>query len=145
MNCMKEAEHKLRDYIARKHALESTREEIARLEAESTCVRSATTDSTPVLGGGNARETAMLNNIAARSELEKAYQSTAEWVRIVDGALQLLDPEERLILDRFYVHRHRGHAERLMEELHIEQSQVYRRKNDALRHFALVLYGVVET
>lgn len=45
MNCLKEAEYKLRDYNAKKNAIAATLEEITRLESESTCVRSAMTET----------------------------------------------------------------------------------------------------
>lgn len=145
MNCLKEAEYKLRDYNAKKNAIVATLEEITRLESESTCVRSATTDGTPVQDGGNRREDAMLNNIAARMELKAAHDSAEAWMRIVDGALAVLTDDERHILDRFYINRQKGHAERLMEEMNLEKSQVYYRKDAALRKFTLALYGVTET
>lgn len=145
MNCLKEAEYKLRDYNAKKNSITATAEQISMLEAESTCVRSATTDGTPVQDGGNRREDAMLNNIAARMELKAAHDSAEAWMRIVDGALDVLTDDERRILDRFYINRQKGHVERLMDELHIEQTHVYRRKDAALRKFTLALYGVTET
>lgn len=145
MNCLKEAEYKLRDYNAKKNAIAATLEEITRLESESTCVRSAMTDSTPVRGGGNCREDAMLNNIAARMELKAAHDNAEEWLRIIDGALAVLTDDERHILDRFYINRQKGHVELLMDELHVEKSQVYCRKDAALRKFTLALYGVTET
>lgn len=79
MNCLKEAEHKLRDYSARKNAVISTAEQIVMLEKESTGVRSAVTDATPVRGGGNHREDAMLHNIALRAELQIAHERTVKW------------------------------------------------------------------
>lgn len=145
MNCLKEAEEKLRDYNARKNGLQAATEEIARLQAKSTCIRSARTDGTPSRGGGNRREDALADNISTRCELERARGDNETWLRIVENALRTLDDEERMILDRFYINRHRGHAERLAEELCVEKAQVYRKKDKALRHFALALYGVVET
>ena len=61
------------------------------------------------------------------------------------AALAVLDEEERHILDRFYIHRANGNVERLCDELHVEVATVYRRRDKALRHFTLALYGVVET
>ena len=145
MNCLKEAEHKLRDYSARKNAVISTAEQIEMLEKKSTGVRSAVTDATPVRGGGNHREDAMLHNIAMRAELQIAHDRTVEWVRNVERALAVLNDEERLVLDRFFIHRQKGCAERLMEELHLEQTQVYARRAAALRHFTIAMYGVTET
>ena len=145
MNLFKEAESKLRDYSAKRNSILSTEEQIKLLEGESTDVRSAITDATPVRGGGNRREDALLNNIALRAELQIAHDRTVEWVRNVERALAVLNDEERLVLDRFFIHRQKGCAERLMEELHLEQTQVYARRAAALRHFTIAMYGVTET
>ena len=56
-------------------------------------------------------------------------------------ALGALNPEERLILHRFYVCRDRGWLESLCVDLGIERSSVYRRKDKALAKFALALLG----
>lgn len=145
MNWVKEAESKLRDYAAKEQSLESVTERIAQLQAEMTCVRSATTDSTAVHGGGNGREDALLNNIAERDELERAKLSTAEWLEWVNGALIALSDTDKNLLDKFYINRRKGHVERLCEEMHLEKAQVYRRKEAVLRKFTLLLYGATET
>ena len=143
MNWIKEAESKLRDYAAKEQSLSSVTERIAQLQAEMTCVRSATTDSTAVHGGGNCREDALLNNIVERSELERARDLAVSWLEWVNKALRALT--DRHLLDVFYINRHKGHVERLCEEMNIEKSQVYNRKNAALRKFTISLYGVTET
>lgn len=145
MDWKREAADKLRQYEARKSSLDRTAAEIHRLENDLTRIRSATTDSTPVRGGTNTREDMLVGNIAARQELALARQDAFRWLKIMDGALAGLGPEERLILDRFYIHRAKGNVDRLCEELHLERSQVYARKDAALRRFTLLLYGVTES
>lgn len=145
MNWVREAESKLRDYSVKAQSLESATERIAQLELEMSCVRSATTDGTAVHGGGNGREDALLNNIAERDELERVKRQTAGWLEWMNGALTALSGEDKDLLDKFYINRRKGHVERLCEEMHIEKSEVYRRKEKALRRFALALYGSVET
>lgn len=63
----------------------------------------------------------------------------------MDGGLAVLDGEERLVLERFYIHRAKGNVERLCDELHLEKSRVYELKDKALRHFTIALYGLTET
>lgn len=145
MDWKREAADKLKCYEAKRTSLERAREEVRRLEDDMTRIRSATTDGTPVSGGTSTREDAMVNNIARREELKVAMREAAAWVKIVDGGLAVLDEEERHILDRFYIHRAKGNVERLCDELHVEVATVYRRRDKALRHFTLALYGVVET
>lgn len=146
MDWKREAEDKLRCLEAKRSSLARTGEELRRLELDITGIRSASADSVPVSGGGNGREDAMLNNIVCREELQLARKSVKYWVHTVDSALEQLDCEERAILDRFYIHRCQGAADRLCEELGLDDvSSVYRRRAKALRHFTLAMYGVSET
>ena len=145
MNWKREAIDKLKNYEAHKQALECLPKEIRRLESAYTGIRSATTDGTPVSGGGNTREDSMLSNIVHRDELKRRLKEARLWVAQVDKALAVLDDEERLVLDRFYIHRTKGAVEALCESLNLEKSAVYDRRDKALRHFTLALYGVTET
>lgn len=145
MNWKREAIDKLKNYEAHQKALETIPQELRRLEIGYTSIRSATTDSTPISGGGSTREDAMLSNIIHRDELERRLQESKLWVGVVDAALGVLDDEERLVLDRFYIHQAKGAARELCERLNVEQSTIYRKRDSALRHFTLALYGVTET
>ena len=145
MNWKREAIDKLKNYEAHKQALECLPKEIKRLESAYTGIRSATTDGTPISGGGNTREDSMLSNIVHRDELKRRLKEARLWVAQVDKALAVLDDEERLVLNRFYIHRAKGAVEALCESLSLEKSAVYDRRDKALRHFTLALYGVTET
>lgn len=145
MDWKHEAKDKLRCYEAKKTSIGRAAEELKRLEEEAIGIRSATTDGTPVMGGSSTREDMLVNNIAHREELKRAVKDAQRWVRIVDSGLSILDAEEQLVLDRFYIHRGKGNVDRLCWELHLEKSSVYDRKNAALRHFTYALYGVMET
>ena len=136
---------KLQGYEARKRALENIPEEIRRLESVMNGIRSANTDSTPVQGGGCTREDMMLSNIVHRQELERRLEQARLWVMQVDNGLGALDDEERLVLDRFYIHRAKGYVNRLCEELGVERTQIYERKDKAVHHFTIALYGVIES
>ena len=144
MNWKYEAMEKLKSYNAKKQALRSIPEEIARLESEMQSIRSATSDGTPVSGGGSGREDRYLSNIVHREELSRSLEQAKVWVSLVDSALAILNSEELLILDRFYISPARGNVDRLCMELGIEKSQVYARKDSALHHFTLSLYGCTE-
>lgn len=145
MNWKREAADKLKNYEAHKQALECLPKEIRRLESAYTGIRSATTDGTPISGGGSTREDSMLSNIVHRDELKRRLKEARLWVAQVDKALAVLDDEEQLVLDRFYIHRTKGTVEALCESLNLEKSAVYDRRDKALRHFTLALYGVTET
>lgn len=145
MDWKRESIDKLKCYEAKQSSYNRAKEELRRLESEKTRIRSAVSDGTPVRGGTNTREDALVNNIAHQEELKRAMKEARSWVRMVESGLDILDDEERHILDRFYIHRAKGNVDRLCEELHLEKTRVYELKDRALRHFTLALYGVVET
>jgi len=144
LNWKYEAMEKLKSYNAKKQALRSIPEEIARLESEMQSIRSATSDGTPVSGGGSGREDRYLSNIVHREELSRSLEQAKVWVSLVDAGLAILSQEERLVLDRFYINPARGNVDRLCGEMGIEKSQVYARKDSALHHFTISLYGCTE-
>ena len=145
MNWKFEAIEKLKEYTARKNAITSIPAEIKRLEEDAQRIRAASADATPVQGGGSAREDMLLSNIVHREELQRRLSDARRWVEIVDGGLAVLTDDDRLVLDRFYIHPMRGNVDRLCCELGLEDERsVYKRKDKALRRFTVALYGICE-
>ena len=60
MNWKQEAKEKLRRYNAMRLATINIPQELERLEIDARSIRSAKTDGTPVAGGGNKREEAVI-------------------------------------------------------------------------------------
>ena len=142
MNWKKEAADKLRNYTARQQAVNNITAELHRLACKAVSIRSATADGSPVQGGGSGREDAMLNNLCRRQELERQLKQVELWCSVVEGALAVLTEQERLVLDRFYIHPSKGNLDRLCEDLCLEKSQVYARRDSALHRFTTALYGL---
>lgn len=136
---------RLRDYEDRKAAIDSLAEQIELLEDKFTAIRAATTDGTPVQGGNeNRREQMLIHNIATREELTKSLELTKKEVEITEKGLAALTETEKKILQRFYINRTKGYVERLCDELYISKTELYRQKDDALKRFTMVCYGIVE-
>ena len=144
MNWKAEAKEKLRKYDAMRLATINIPQEIERLEIDARSIRSARTDATPVTGGGNRREEAMLNNIIHRQELAWTLEQAHLWLQSTDRALTALTNEEKLILHRLYIYPEKGGLDRLCKELDVESSSVYRRRDRALMHFTLAYYGITD-
>ena len=144
MNWKKEAADKLRNYTARQQAVTNISEQLRSLEIRAASIRSASADGTPVQGGGSGREEAMLNNIVTRAELERQLEQARIWCSTVESALSVLTEQERLVLDRFYIHPARGNLERLCEELGVEVAAVYRKRDAALHRFTIAMFGFDE-
>ena len=134
---------RLRELEQERAALKNIPERILVLGLKFAGLKATDTDSDRVSCGENHREEAMLANIAERDELKRNLEITRREVEQVDAALAELSQEERLVLDRFYVHREPGHVERLCEELNMEKSQVYNVKNRAMVKLARILHGQV--
>ena len=139
-----EAMEKLRRYHGMRQAEKNIPEEIDRLKAEACSIRSAATDSVSVKGGGNRREDALINNLAEQQELEWNLQQVKRWLTTTDRGLAALSPDERLILQRMYLFPERGAIDRLCNELGVEQSSIYRRRDQALHRFTVAMYGFLD-
>lgn len=140
-----EAIEKLKQYDAKRGALDSIPKAIRELELDMQSLRGAAVDRTPVRGSGSRHEDAMLSNIVKREELERSLEQAKIWVDLVDAALDHLPEGEQVILERFYIYPEKNAAERLAGDLFCDPKTVYRRKDDALRTFTIALYGAVES
>ena len=145
MNWKNEAVEKLEQYTAKKQSLKSIPIEIAQLASTAEGLTGARTDKIAVKASGSGREDILLSNIVKREELTLLLEQTQQWVQHVDIGLGVLNEEERLILERFYIYAERGAAERLAGDLSMDVKTVYRKKDAALRRFTIALYGCVES
>lgn len=144
MNWKTEAADKLRRYGSVRLSLVNIPAEIKRLRMEAQSIRSARTDNTPVTGGESKREDALINNILHRKELEETLKQVKLWLSTTDRAMSVLSPEEKLILHRLLIYPQPHAIEQLCQELEIEQSTLYRRRDQALHHFTLAMYGICD-
>ena len=145
MKWKSEAMDKLRRYDAMRQALRNIPAEINRLKAEAVTIRRSAMDTTPVRGSGGRHDEALLNNIAQRQELEWTLKQVKSWLSIADRGLMALSQDEQLVLQRLYLYPEKGAVERLCAELGVEQSSIYRKRDQALERFTVALYGFAET
>lgn len=141
MNWKNEAVERLKKYDAMCLAADNIPQEIRRLEDAATSIRSARTDGVRVQAGGNHREEILLNNMMSRQELCWRLEQTKMWLSCMDKALGVLTPEEKQVLQRFYIYPGKGNVEQLCRELGVETSSVYRKRDKALWRFTIALYG----
>lgn len=127
-----------------RYSIPAMEQRIAVLRSQFGALRSATTDGTPVQGGGNGREDALIGNIAERQQLEKNIQFARAEVDELDAAMAQLSPDERIVLEKFYVRRQRSTAEAIAGYLNCDRATVYRIRDRALVALARCLYGRVE-
>ena len=141
-----EAVNKLKQYEARRQALEIIPMQIAEIESTMTSIRSASMDGVSVkTGKGTDREDMLLNCIVQRDELQRNLERARLWVNMVDRGLGILDPAERKVLDRVYIKAEHHAADNLAAECFVEVKTIYRWKEKALRKFTIALYGFIES
>lgn len=145
MDWKTEAIDKLKQYEAKRESLEIIPKQISEIDLTMTSIRSARVDGAPVKGGGSGREDLMLSCIVQKDELRRCLECAGLWVEIVSRGLELLDPDDRLVLDRFYINPEKRAADRLAGDLGIDVKTVYARKDKALRKFTIALYGCEES
>lgn len=134
----------LKKYEGLKSSLENIAERVAALEEKFTGLKGAATDRVPVSGGGSHWEDFLLDNIVERERLKLTYRANKRLVAVIEKGLAALNGTEYKVLDRFFINRQRDHIGALCEELHLEQAQIYRIKDQALYKFTVYMYGIEE-
>lgn len=136
---------KIKDYPLQVAAIQNLQEEISRLESEARSIKSATSDGTPVKGGGSGRENRLLSNIVKREEHQAMLQRAKASVRMVNRGMDVLSGEEKHILEVMYMVNEKGKIHRLLNELGLqEESSLYKRINKTLQRFTIAMYGATE-
>ena len=145
MNWVNEAIIDLRLYGQRKRFLENVDGQLVWLESDFKALKGCATKSEAVDGGASRSEDHMLNNIVKRYKLKQSKRLSTEFVEHIEKTLDMLPKQQKDILTEFFIDRSKGHIERLMDKYHVEQSMVYKLKNEALRNFTLLRSGYIET
>lgn len=143
MNWKFESMEELREYEAKKTAVQNIPQEMRQLRDQMVKL-GGSGNSTPVKGGGSQWEDRQINMIVKIDKLDSSFRYARDWVEKVERGLKVLTDEERLILDRFYMNPAKGNVDRLCGDLHLEKSAVYARKDAALRKYTLARYGCME-
>lgn len=146
MDWVMTAKKELRNYELYKKTIDTLSERLAMLETSITSPRisaiSTFCSAAPVHGGGNRYDEKMADYIDSADELKRKIRDKKSYIAVIDAAIDALEPCERAVLRRFYVHRDGDYVNDLCRELHFEKSTVYRIKDEALRKFILLMYGV---
>ena len=142
MNWKNEAIERLNKYAAMKQAVENIPLEIKRLEKNSTGLRGRPTDRIRVSCSPSRQEDILIGNMIKREELIRSYENAKLWVDTTNKALSTLSGDEESILRNMYISPQKGIVSQLCNDLGVEQSSVYRKRDMALYHFTIALYGI---
>lgn len=141
MNWKAEAISKLREFDSMRQAVRIIPDELTRLEMEAIALQRTIPKKRRSAIQARQQEDALLTNRMRQQELEENLHRARIWLQSVSTAFSTLTPEEKLILNRFFIMPEKGAAFLLCEELGREESTIYRKREQALRKFTVALYG----
>ena len=119
MDWKKEAVADLGCHEQRKAALLSLGEEIRELRARAYGTGSARPRASAVRAGGRPAEERLIAMIDELDRKEENYRLTRRRVEAVERGLACVSPQQRQILEQFYVRRTAAHAQDLAQLLHV--------------------------
>lgn len=121
-------------------AISHMERELETLKHELYSIKGTNFDKMPA--GNVTQEDKLITAIAKRDELEATLEATRRHVADMEALLDAITDDERHIVDRMLVNREQRAATELAKELGYDQRQIYRKRDDALRHLAKLRFGV---
>lgn len=132
---------KLNNLPDQREALDNIPREIHALEARMEVLKSVGADLTKKKVSKEGEE--LLSCALERDQLASNLKVIREEIAVLEGALAALAPEERLSLERLYIHRRPDSMKALCSELDLEERQANELKWRALIRLARKMFGIV--
>ena len=119
-----------------------TDEDIAAVRVKMEGVGSPNLDGLPHAHNPSAAEERIINCIEEIDTIKERYRQAKEYMAWFRPAWDQLTEEEQFVLEAFYIDADEGGANQLIQdEMNVSQSGAYNKKNRALDHLTLLLYG----
>ena len=141
MNWKREALERLENYRLVRQSVHSLQTELHRLTLAARTPGANCIDKICVRGSFGKAEDRLLDNITRRQAVEEALEQTELWLQATEQAVACLDLRERQLLEGLYLSADRGNASALAEQMGMERSTFYRKRDEALRQFSIALFG----
>ena len=129
---------------SRKEIIDHTEEEIRSESMKGDGYRSPVFDGMPHAHNPTAGEDRIIKKLDTINLLEERYRDAIEYMKWYKPAWEALTNDERFVLETFY-REENGYGSNaifaIMQHFGIEQTSAYKRKNRALDHFSLLLFG----
>lgn len=116
-------------------------EEIQRVENRMVGVGSQNLDGMPHAHNPQTAEDRILTGIEEIDTIKERYRQAVEYMNWYMPAWSQLSEDERYVLEMFYTDEIESPALRVAEHFEIERSSAYNKKNRALDHLTMLLYG----
>lgn len=134
----------LKDYSSMKYIIEHTDEDIAILNEEMSCPASPVLNGMPSTHDPKAGEKRLIACINEIDVLKERYRQALEYMDWFQPAWDALTEDEQYVLKEFYLDDEQKQIDavyNICDHFNIERSSAYNKKNRALQHLALLLYG----
>lgn len=134
----------LKDFNNMAYIIEDAGEDIAKIYDKIESPRSSAANGMPRTYSPKGAEERLASSIDEIDVLKERYRQALEYMAWFKPAWEALDEDSRYILYEFFV-RNATKTEAIQtisEQLHIERSWAYKKKEDALRQLTLLLYGI---
>ena len=135
----------LKDYGSMKHIIDTTDEEISATKDRMISVGSPVmTDMPKGPHNPQANESRIIAAIDEIDVLKERYRQAVEYMAWFQPAWDALSEDERYVLEAFYWNgdeRQTDVVYDVCDRFGIERSSAYNKKNRAVQHLTLLLYG----
>lgn len=134
----------LKDYGGMQFILEHTNDDIRAEHEKMQSVRSPSFDGIPHIHNPHAGEQLILNSIEEIDVLKERYRQAMEYMAWFQPAWDELTEDEQFVLREFYMCDEAQQIDavyNICDHFHIERSSAYNKKNRALTHLQLLLFG----
>lgn len=134
----------LKDYSSMKYIIEHTDEDIATLNEEMSSPASPVLNGMPSAHDPKAGEKRLIACINEIDVLKERYRQALEYMDWFQPAWDALTEDEQYVLKEFYLDDGQKQIDavyNICDRFNIERSSAYNKKNRALQHLALLLYG----
>lgn len=134
----------LKDYGSMKFITEHTDDEIKAAYEKMGGISSPKSDGMPHTCNPHAVEDRMIKGIEEIDVLKERYRQAVEYMAWFLPAWEELSEEERYVLETFYGESNEYGSSviyKIADHFHIEQSSAYNKKNRALHHLTILLFG----
>jgi adenylosuccinate lyase len=133
----------LKDYENMTCIIHLTPEDIKTLEDSMSDPRSSASDGMPHNENPHSQEQRIINELEKIDALRQRYRQAVEFMDWFQPAWDALRNEEQMILSEMFLISgiKVDTVKNLSERLVVDRSNVYRRRDKALEHLSVLLYG----
>jgi hypothetical protein len=131
----------LEDYSSMQFIIDNTDVRIRQEQSRMAGLASPNMDGMPHTHNPQAGEDRILNGIEEIDILKERYRQAVEYMGWFVPAWKQLSEEERYVLETFYDDNVEGAVYEICDHFSIERSSAYNKKNKALSHLTVLLFG----